>query len=298
MIEIKKIIFTNNNLNIFSCLTCFINHILPLKLKFTNETFVALQNKENQGQITLDKDSKSSTRFKITKLILEENAKSIAKQLVNYVIARYRAMGANSFYVVVDEKQAELINIFKNELNFRLCGYEYLYKINSPNTSYSLVLKSFKKEDIKSIKNFYNENINSFNRFLFSRQEYQFLNNCLKYVFYDDKNENILGYFEVATKNNLDFYINFSIDFAYSIYLMDAVKFIHSKIKQKYKNFNLYIKIKDYFMNSKELIAILNDNKMEFVSKSQILAKDYYKEIKEDNIFKNAKIIFNDPTMA
>ena len=30
-------------------------------------------------------------------------------------------------------------------------------------------------------------------------------------------------------------------------------------------------------MNSKELLAILKENNIEFVSKSQILAKDYYK---------------------
>ena len=75
-------------------------------------------------------------------------------------------------------------------------------------------------------------------------------------------------------------------------------KFIYSKLSQKAKNFNLYIKVKDYFMNSKELLAILNENNMEFISKSQILAKDYYREIKQDNILKNAKIIFNDPTTA
>ena len=51
-------------------------------------------------------------------------------------------------------------------------------------------------------------------------------------------------------------------------------------------------------MNSKELIAILEENKMEFISKSQVLAKDYYKEIKENNLFQNAKISFNDPTTA
>ena len=51
-------------------------------------------------------------------------------------------------------------------------------------------------------------------------------------------------------------------------------------------------------MNSKELIAILNENNMEFISKSQILAKDYYKEIKQESLFKNTKIIFNDPTIA
>lgn len=283
-------------MNFVRLFLCFINYLLPLRLKFKNESFCALYDNKQIGLITLDKDSNSYSRFKITKLLLEENSYSIAKQLVNYVITRYRAMGASSFYVVANEKQAELINIFKNELNFRHCGYEYIYKINHTNSDYIVSLKPFKKESLSDVCKFYNENINSFNRMIFSRENYQFLNNCSRYLF---SNENkILGYFEVASKNNIDFYINFSIDFAYNIYLTDALKFIYTKMKQKYKNFSLYIKVKDYFMNSKELLAILKENNAEFISKSQILAKDYYKEIKDNNILKNAKIIFNDPTTA
>ena len=297
MIEIKNIVFTKCEMNLFQGFICFINHILPLRLKFANESFIALSDNKKEALITLDKDSKSISRFKITKLILEENSTSIACELVNYVISRYKAMGASSFYVVVDEKQADLLNIFQNELNFRACGFEYLYKINSINTSATLFLKPYKKELVGNVCKFYNENINSFNRFLFGRQNYQFSNGCQKYIF-SEENDKILAYFEVATKNNIDFYINFSIDFAYNIYLTDAIKIIYTKIKQKNKNANLYIKIKDYFMNSKELIAILNENNMEFVSKSKILAKDYYKEIKQNDILKNAKIVFSDPTIA
>ena len=294
MIEIKNIVFLKQ-LSFIKHILCFINHLLPLKLKFASETFIALIDKKIKGEITVEKDSKSTTRFKITKLILEEY--SLAHQLIGYVISRYRAMGANSFYAVVDEKQADLLNIFKNELSFRSCVYEYLYKINEPASNYSMFLKTMKNENIKEVCKFYNENINSFNRFLFGRENYQFKNYCMQYVFFND-NKDISGYFEVATKNNQDFYINFSIDCAYNIYLLDAVKFIYSKIKRKNKNFNLYIKIKDYFMNSKELIAILNENHFELVSKSMILAKDYYKEIKANNLLQNAKIIFNDPTTA
>lgn len=298
MIEIKNIVFTNCKMNFFKEFFCFVNHILPLRLKYANESFVALNNNKEEALITLDKDSKSYIRFKITKLILEENSYLIAKQLVSYVISRYRAMGASSFYVVADEKQPDLLNIFSNELNFRECGFEYLYKINSINSSCTLPLKPFKKEYVKDVCEFYNENINSYNRVLFARLNYQFFNNCQKYVYYDENTNKILGYFEVATKNNSDFYINFSIDFAYNIYLTDAIKSIYTKLKQKYRHFNLYIKVKDYFMNSKELINILNENNLELISKSKILAKDYYKEIKQDNILKNAKIIFNDPTIA
>ena len=298
MVEIKNIVFVNNGLNFLKCLSCFINHLLPLRLKFANESYIALVDGQKTGLITLDKDSKSHTRFKITKLILEEYSSSIATQLVNYVISKYRAQGANSFYVVVDEKQADLLNIFKNEMNFRACGCEYLYKVNLVNANQSMFLRPYKKENVKEICKFYNENINSFNKFLFSRENYQFNNGCQKYVFYNDDETELLGYFEVATKNNYDFYINFSIDFTYNIYIIDAIKFIYSKLKHRYKKFNLYVKVKDYFMNSKELLAILKENNMELISKSQVLAKDYYREVKENNLFKNAKIIFNDPTTA
>ena len=294
MIEIKNVVFTKH-LPIIKHFICFINHLLPLRLKFASETFIALIDNIVKGEITLEKDSKSNTRFKITKLILEEF--SIAHQLTSYVASRYRAMGANSFYAVVDEKQTDLLNIFKNELNFRECGCEYLYKINEVNSNFSMFLKTLKRENIKEVCKFYNENINSFNRFIFGRENYQFQNSCMKFISFKENND-ILGYFEVATKNNVDFYINFTIDCAYNIYLLDAVKFIYSKIKRKNKHFNLYLKVKDYFMNSKELITILNENHFELISKSQILAKDYYKEIKANNILQNAKIIFNDPTIA
>ncbi len=298
MIEVKNIVFIKSRANLIKSFCCFVNHLLPLRMKFQNETFSLLLNNKVLGTMTLDKDAKSHTRFKITKLILEENSALVSKQLVNYVITRYRAMGAAQFYVVADEKEAQLLNIFKNELNFRFCGCEYLYKINLNDLNYGVILKPLKNEQINNVCTFYNENINSFNKMLFSRQNYQFKNKCIKYIFKDEEKEKLLGYFEVLTKNNFDFYINFSIDFAYNIYLMDAIKFINSKIKQKHKKFNLYVKVKDYFMNSRELIAILNENNAQLISKGQILAKDYYKEIKETNIFKNTKIIFNDPTTA
>ena len=262
MVEIKNIVFTSCGFNLIKHTMCFINHLLPLKLKFANESYIALVDDKKTALVTFDKDSKSNTRFKITKLILEEYCADVSKQLINFVISKYRAQGATSFYVVVDEKQADLLNIFKNEMNFRACGFEYLFKVNCPNTTQQIYLRPFKQSRVNEIRAFYNENINSFNKFLFSRENYQFSNNFEKYVFYNDDETKLLGYFEVATKNCEDFYINFSIDYAYNIYIIDAIRFICSRLKQKYKNFNLYIKVKDYFMNSKELLSILKENNM------------------------------------
>ena len=168
MIEIKNIVFTKN-FSFIAHFLCFINHLLPLRLKFAKESFVVLVDNKQKGIITLEKDLKSTTRFKITKLILEEGHSSLAHQLTNYVITRYRAMGAHTFYAVVDEKQVDLINIFKDETGFRDCSCEYLYKINPIDCESSISLKPLKNENIKEITKFYNENINSFNRYLFAR---------------------------------------------------------------------------------------------------------------------------------
>ena len=69
MIEIKNIVFTKK-ISFMKYFICFINHLLPLRLKYASETFVALIDKNEKGEITLEKDSKSNTRFKITKLIV------------------------------------------------------------------------------------------------------------------------------------------------------------------------------------------------------------------------------------
>ena len=80
MIEIKNIVFTHHNFNFLKCFLCFINYLLPLRLKFSNETYIALIDNKKSALITLDKDSKSYTRFKITKFILEDNLSSISTQ--------------------------------------------------------------------------------------------------------------------------------------------------------------------------------------------------------------------------
>ena len=140
MIEIKNVIFTKSEVNFIKCILCFINYILPLRLKFASESYVAFYDNEEESLITLEKDSNSYTRFKITKLFLEENSANIARELANYVITKYRAQGANSFYIAADEKQFDLLNIFKNELNFRECGCRI------PSMKGPVGLKSFLEE--------------------------------------------------------------------------------------------------------------------------------------------------------
>ena len=111
MIEIKNIIFAKSEVNFIKCILCFINYILPLRLKYAPESYVAFYENKEESLITLEKDSNSHTRFKITKLFLEENSANIARELANYVITKYRAQGANSFYIA-SLKNSEFLEAF------------------------------------------------------------------------------------------------------------------------------------------------------------------------------------------
>ena len=61
MIEIKNIVFTKN-FSFIAHFLCFINHLLPLRLKFAKESFVVLVDNKQKGIITLEKDLKSTKR--------------------------------------------------------------------------------------------------------------------------------------------------------------------------------------------------------------------------------------------
>ena len=80
-----------------------IHYLLPLKLKFLKETYVAADENKVYGLISLEKDDSNPKRLKISQLFLRENSVEYAELLINYVVNKFLAKGAESFFVVVDE---------------------------------------------------------------------------------------------------------------------------------------------------------------------------------------------------
>ena len=106
-----------------------INKILPLSCKFASDSYVAIDDNKLCGLVTLKPQEKNSQSWRISKLFLIENSYDIGRQLVSFAIAKYGAMGANTFTVKVDDQNEELIELFSKGCGFRACSSEQLWKM-------------------------------------------------------------------------------------------------------------------------------------------------------------------------
>lgn len=293
-------------------LACVFNYFLPLRLKFASESFVAYDKEKILGLISLEKDERSSSRFKITRVFLEQNSFDVGKLLVDYVIARYCAMGAVSYQVVVENTKADLLSLFIDGCGFRKNAQEYVYLVNSNdfiNKDNSCLegFKFYKNIRTSEVCRLYNSNINSYQRHSFSKTKQQFEpliaygmseKTSFSYVLEDEQKGKIYGYFCISTYNNSDYVLDFVLDSPFEIYFDDALSFVAKVLNNRTKNWNLYVKIKSYFANYTAFKEYFETKGNSLVKSGSILTKDYLQEIKENNLLKNAKIVFNDITPA
>ena len=102
-------------------------------------------------------------------LFLDENGYDTGRQLISYVIAKYGAMGANTFTVKVDENHEELLELFSKGCGFRVCASEQLWKMEEVKlTSQSLdkgFFRPFKNSDASVAASIHNELISPYFRF-------------------------------------------------------------------------------------------------------------------------------------
>ncbi len=293
-------------------LAAFFHHFLPLRVKFLSESYVVYDKDKVLGFISVEKDERSRKRLKITKVFLEKNSFDIGKLLVQYVISRYCAMGAISYQVVVDDSQVDMLSLFVDGCNFRKNATELIYKVRQESLNYENICISDGFKFYKYVKScdvcrLYNSNINSYQRHSFSKTKEQFepyfaagLNDkvSFSYVLEDEQKGKIYGYFNIVTFNNIDYMLDFVLDSAFEIYFEDALCYISYCLDKRVKNWNLYVKIKTYFSNYKFFEQYCENKNYELVKSSNILTKDYLKEIKENSLLNSAKIVFNDITPA
>lgn len=327
MTQIKNIIFCSRSKlkNALKCagfeftksdfgpyLIDFIHHLLPLRMKFLSESFVALEGGKVQGLITLEKDNKSRKRLKITRLFLEQNSCDTGKLLVDYVVSRYSAMGAFSYQVVVEDKREDMLCLFIDGCGFRNNAAEYMYKIQSCDidcneNAHPEGFKFYKNSAATEASRLYNSNINSYQRHNFARTAEQFSPEFAQgmkdkisysYLLEDEQKGRVYGYFSVYTFNNCDFVLDFVLDRGFEIYFSDALSFIAHILSKRTKNWNLFVKVKSYFSNYESFKTHLETNNYPLVKSSCILTKDFLKEARQGGLLNSAKIIFNDITPA
>ena len=289
-----------------------INKVLPLKCKFTSDTYVAIEDDKLSGLVTLKAQEKNPLCWRISKLFLGENGYDIGRQLVSYAIARYGAMGANTFLVKVDDDNDGLLELFSKGCGFRVCASEQLWEMNGINkisseneTLDKTFFRPFKDSDAKKVAGIYNDLIFPHFRYSLAKTPAEFENivfsglhntSSFKYVIEDKSQNSIKGYFSIETEDNENFVLDVNLVSAFDNYIDDVINFSISRIMMRRKKFNLYILNKKYHTNSGKIEKFLKDNNFEKVKTQIVLVKDYYKRVTENEKYSKPAIAFSEIT--
>ena len=233
------------------------HHLLPLKLKFLPESFVLKDENELKGLITVASLKSAPPKVEIQKLLFQENSLTDAAELVQYAVSRYKAMGATSVMVKVDDYLPELAAMFISKCGFSQISDEKLWKVNNfPETPYNKnSFRSFKNSDSDTVAEIYNETLLPHFRPLLSKNKLEFHESFFKglsyyseykYIIEDENTGKINGYISIKTSDDE----NYILDIIYTNWvdtdINSLLHFATDKIKKRKKKFGLFVKSKKY----------------------------------------------------
>ena len=269
-----------------------LHHILPLRFKFLPESYILKDGKEVKGLITTAPSKSRIKRMEIQKLFFEENCYEDAGELIQFVVSKYKAMGAVSFIVRVDDYLPELLKLFVSRCNFSQISYEKLWKIdNIENAEFNKKeFREFRNSDSQAIANLYNDSLFPHIRPLLSKDAREFKEDIFKglsyyseykYVMVDRKSRNITAYISILTADNENYIIDIIQSSWIDIDINNIISFAYSQVRKRKKKFNLFIKTKKYTQLGKKYEQLFLDNKLECVQNQIVLTNTSAKILKE-----------------
>lgn len=267
-----------------------LNNLLPLQYKFRPETFILLENDEILGLITVVATQGNPYKINITRLVFKQDFYNVGKQLIEFVIARFGAMGAHSFEVYVDECHDELCTLFVEGCGFRQCSYENLWKLDNfiPQTQNRAGFRCCQNSDAKSVAHLYNGELNSIYKPSMERIPQEYLepvfagfSSSYKNRYVLDDGENIIAYLSITTVDNLNFIIDISTNNGYPFDYDEILNFALSEISRRKTNFTAFLKHRQYAKNADVLEEYLHSRNLNCIQTQCVFVKDFYKPIKE-----------------
>lgn len=285
----------------------WLHSLLPLRFRFFKESYVSISDKEINGMISLNAFKGNPYSWKINKLFLRENAYDTGRQLVEYVVARYGASGANTFTVRVEDCHDELMELFSKGCGFRVCSSEQLWKMENiklkkPSLE-NVIFRPFKNSDAEEVKNLYNDLILPHFRYSLSKTKHEFtdilfcgLNKTTYFKYILEKNgpNPIKGYFSIQTDDNVNFILDINIVSGFNDYYPDVLNFAIGQILARKKDFNLYIINKKYQNCGAKNEEYLSQNGFKCVKYQIVMVKDFYKRIQQEEKYTKPAIVFSD----
>lgn len=276
----------------------FLHYFLPLKLKFLPESYVLKDGKDIKGLITIAPIKSRNKKVEIQKLFFEENSYIEASELVKFAVSKYKAMGAFSILVKVDDFLPELLTMFVSKCEFSQISYEKLWRVvKLPNVDYDKQqFRIFRNSDAKVLANIYNDSllphfrpllsvdVSEFKEILFKGLSYY---SEYKYIIEDIKSKTIIGYITIQTTDNENYVLDINQISWVDIDVNSVITFAYNQIKKRKKRFGLFVRTKRYLSSGEKYEKQFIKNEFECVQNQIVLTNSSAKVLK--NNVKNRK---------
>ena len=281
---VKKLISTS----------CDIFHYwLPLKMKFLTESYVLVDEKDLHGMISVIPASGNPYKINITKLLFKKDYYDIGKHLVEFIISRFGAKGAQTFIAAVDESHDELLKLFIDGCGFRKCASEELWRFNHVDfrTSDMNAFRKFRNSDAQAAAMLFNDSLITHFKpsLLKTKDEYSDIfftglsdGTEFKYVLEDVNLHTLAAFFSIKTYDNYNYVIDITVSNGFIPDYDTILGFARNEIQKRQKEFSMFIKSKKYVQNSENFEEYLKEKDFKCVQNQMILVKDFYKLIKQD----------------
>lgn len=236
--------------------------------------------------------------MEIQKLFFEENCYEDAADLVQYVVSKYKAMGAVSVMVKVDDYLPNLLSMFVSKCGFSQISYEKLWRVTKfVDSEYNKRdFRMFRNSDAQVATTLYNDSLLPHFRPLLGREVREFKETVFKglsyyseykYVMEDKKTRNIIAYISIITYDNENFLVEITQTNWVDLDINSVLSFVIDKIKKRKKRFGLFLKTKRYVENCEKYETQFMKNGFECVQNQIVLTNSSAKVLK--NIEKSGK---------
>ena len=281
-----------------------IHDVLPLRIKFLPESYVIEDNKEIIGMVTVSPTAGNPFKLTISRLFLEQDYYNAGKQLIEFVISKYGAKGANTFIATIDDSFDELLHLFADGCGFRHCSSEQMWKMDTirfTKTDNSFI-RPFKNSDAQAATMLFNDSVITHFKHSISRTKDEYIepifkglsdNSKFKFVIEDENLKTLKAYFSINTNDNLNYILDVTTSAWYDCSWEDILHFTINQISNRQKDFFLFVKVKKYTTTSEGFEQYLVEKGFKCIQNQLILVKDFYKLIKEPEQTHRI-VLFND----
>ena len=280
--------------------------LLPLRFKHLSESYMAInENNDVKAFLTISPSKGNFEKWYIRRFFLDENSYDEGKQLIDYVVSKFGAAGANTFFVYADESDENSVILFSKMCGFRYCSSEVLWKLNSVENLDSSVHKNefifFKNSYAQQVEELYNSSILPHFKYSLECEKEEFydspfkgLGKNLSYKFILEDVNGLYSYSELSSYDNKNWIIDVLLSKQYEDSYFEVLKTLILMLKNRSRNINIFVRNKNYITSSRLYEEILSSNGFSKYQSKILLVKDFFKPVKSDETIINPAILLNE----